>query len=372
MQKKDYYTILGVEKNASADEIKAAYRKLALKFHPDRNPNNKEAEEKFKEAAEAYEVLSDKEKRTNYDQFGHAEMHSDGHGHGMNMDDIFENFGDIFGAMFGGNTRKNRSKASPQPLRGHDLNKEIEITLLEAFQGCKHELGYYHFMACATCHGKGMQAGTNVHVCGQCRGSGQVQFQQGFFMYAQTCNSCSGQGFSIPSPCSSCNGQCRTQQFDKFSVTIPEGIFDGAELRISSKGDAGIFGGKPGDLFVKIHLKTDPHFKREADDLICQLSLTYPQLVFGCQIEIESIDKTRHLIKIPKGCSIGERIVLPGKGFKKIKGTMTGNLIIITQCHIPTKLTTEEKRVLSEYSELIGTGTQTNSGIGWFFKKFLG
>ncbi|HTM06619.1 MAG TPA: molecular chaperone DnaJ [Patescibacteria group bacterium] len=377
MQKKDFYTILGVEKNASADDIKAAYRKLALKYHPDRNPNNKEAEEKFKEAAEAYEVLSDKEKRARYDQFGHADMGggaSGFHGHGMNMEDIFENFGDIFGSMFGGGSRqKGKSKNGPKALRGHDLSKEIEISLLEAFQGCKHELGYYHFMPCQECDGKGMQPGTSVHACEQCQGRGQIQFQQGFFMYAQACNSCNGEGFTISSPCTKCNGQSRMQQFDKFSITIPEGVFDGAELRISGKGDAGVFGGKSGDLFVKVHITSDASFKRENDDLVCTVTLTYPQLVLGCQLEIESIDKSRHSVKIPKGCSVGERITIVGKGFKKIKSNTTGNLIVITQCHIPTKLTSEEKRVLSEYSELIGTDVQANNGgIGWFFKKFLG
>ena len=377
MQKKDFYTILGVEKTASADDIKAAYRKLALKYHPDRNPNNKEAEEKFKEAAEAYEVLSDKEKRARYDQFGHADMGSGAggfHGHGMNMEDIFENFGDIFGSMFGGGSnRKSRSKSGPKPLRGHDLSKEIEISLLDAFQGCKHELGYYHFMACEQCNGKGMAAGTSAHACEQCHGSGQIQFQQGFFMYAQACNACNGEGFTISSPCTKCNGQSRVQQFDKFSITIPEGIFDGAELRITSKGDAGVFGGKSGDLFVKIHIKSHPTFQREGDDLVCTVTLTYPQLVLGCQLEIESIDKSRHLVKVPKACPVGERIAIVGKGFKKIKSNMVGNLIIVTQCHIPTKLTSEEKRILSEYSELIGTNVQTeNGGIGWFFKKFLG
>ncbi|QQR53426.1 molecular chaperone DnaJ [bacterium] len=375
MQKKDFYTILGVERSATVDQIKAAYRKLAMKYHPDRNPGNKEAEEKFKEAAEAYEVLSDKEKRARYDQFGHADFGQQGgaHGHGMNMDDIFENFGDIFGSMFGHGTQKRRGKVEPEPLRGHDLHKEIEISMLDAFKGCKQELGYYHFMSCSGCNGKGVQPGTSVQNCGQCQGSGKIQFQQGFFMYSQACNACSGQGFTIPSPCTQCNGQCRLQQYDKFSVTIPEGIFNGAELRIVQKGDAGAFGGKSGDLFVKVHIKEEQGFAREGDDLVCKVTLTYPQLVFGCQIEIESIDKTHHPLKVPKGCQIGERILIVGKGFKKLKGNGYGNLVIVTQCHIPHKLAAEEKKALEAYSDLIGTNIDSKSdGIGWFFKKFLG
>lgn len=376
MAKRDFYEVLGVPKTATTEEIKASYRKLAMKYHPDRNPGNKEAEEKFKEAAEAYEVLSDAQKRKTYDQFGHAGMNAGAGGghygqHGMNMDDIFANFGDIFGDMFG-DQRRARKKTGPEPRRGHDLYKDINVTLKESYTGTKQEVAYYHFETCDTCKGKGTKPGTKPQTCATCKGAGQTHFSQGFFMYTQTCAACNGQGFTIPSPCTTCNGQSRKQIYDKFSVTIPAGIFDGAELRIAGKGDAGVFGGPSGDLFLKVTVKPDTHFKRVDDDLTCTILLTYPQLVFGSQVEIENIDGTKEAIKISKGCPVGERIIIAGKGFPRLRGSGRGNLVVITNCDIPKKLSEKAKTSLSEYSQEIGTSTQGNSGISGFFKRFLG
>lgn len=378
MNKTDYYKILGVDRSASTDDIKVAYRKLAMKYHPDRNPDNKTAEDKFKEATEAYEVLGDTQKRTQYDQFGHAGMNNGmgggGHGHhtNMNMDDIFENFGDIFGSMFNGGT-KNRRKKGPQPQAGLSLTKEIEITLQDAFIGTKKEIAYHHFFTCETCSGSGARAGTSAQTCVTCNGSGEMHFKQGFFMYAQACTSCSGKGFIIPAPCASCNGQSRIQQYDKFTVNIPRGIFDNAELRVSEKADAGLYGGPAGDLFLHIRVKEDKIFKRDQDDLICTVMLTYAQLTLGCQVDVESIDGTKHSIKIPKGCPVGEKIVISAEGFHKLRGKTRGNLIIITQCFIPTKITADAKKKLQEYSDLVGTQTSSADGfITSFFKKFLG
>lgn len=373
MQKSDYYDILGVSKNASATEIKTAYRKLALKYHPDRNPDNKDAEQKFKQASEAYEVLSDKDKRQKYDQFGHSAFEQGGAGGpgGMNMDDIFSNFSDIFGSMFGGGHQRQHTAGRPQPKRGHDLYKELDISLKDAYLGTKIDLSLYRFFECQTCSGKGTKPGTSVSSCAQCGGHGQIQHQQGFFMYAQTCGACRGQGYTIPSPCDSCNGQSRTQKYDKFSLNIPKGIFHNAELRIAGKGDAGIYGGRTGDLFVKIHIRADKQFKRENDDLVCNLKLTYPQLVLGCQVEIESIDGTKIPIKVPKGCAVDEKIIVPGKGFAKLKSNVRGNLVVITQCHVPKKINADAKKHLAAYSEQIGTDTDDAGAISWFFKKFL-
>ncbi len=372
---RDYYEILGVSKNATQEEIKAAYRKLALKYHPDRNPNNKEAEEKFKEAAAAYEVLSDTDKRKRYDQFGHAGVEGNmGMGkQDMNMEDIFEHFGDIFGDIFGMGQRQTRRKTGPTPKRGHDLSQELQITLKEAYTGTKKEVGIYQFVACEVCGGKGMEKGTSAQTCSRCSGTGQIQFKQGFFMYAQPCDVCNGEGFTIPSPCKACKGQSRIQKFDKFTVNIPKGIFDGAELRISGKGDAGVYGGQSGDLFIHVTVLPDKTFSRVDDDLVCTIMLTYPQLVLGSQIDIENIDGTKETIKIPKGCPVGEKIIAVGKGFQRLRSKSYGNLVVITNCHIPKKLSTEAKKLLTDYSEQIGTSTDNHEGsIRSFFKKFLG
>lgn len=375
MSKRDYYEILGVDKSASQDKIKTAYRKLALKYHPDRNPDNKEAEEKFKEAAQAYEILSDPQKRKQYDQFGTSGV--DGMGGagpaGMNMDDIFEAFGDIFGDIFGGAHKRARKKNGPEPKRGHDLYQDMPITLKEAFTGSKKEVTYYRFFACETCHGKGTKTGTVAHACKKCQGAGQINIRQGFFMYSQTCGSCGGQGYTIPSPCSECYGQSRVQKYDKFSVSIPKGIFNGAELRITGKGDAGIYGGPSGDLFTQINVLADKKFKRSSDNIEVNVMLTYPQLTFGSQVEIENIDGSKINIKIPKGCPVGNRIKISGKGFEKLRGRGRGDLVAITQCHIPKKLSKEAQEKLAEYSKLIGTTTEEEGGsISGFFKKFLG
>lgn len=374
MSKRDYYDVLGVAKTASQDEIKAAYRKKALQYHPDRNPGNKEAEEKFKEASEAYEVLSDTQKRHQYDQFGHAGMGGMGGGPGgMNMDDIFENFGDIFGSMFGQGGGQRRRATGPRAQRGHDLSKEITVSLKDSYLGTKQEVSYYRFFPCDTCKGSGMQKDTKAVQCATCGGYGEVRHQQGIFMYAQTCHPCAGRGFTIPSPCPTCSGQSRIQKYDKFTVTIPAGIYNDAELRIADKGDAGVYGGQSGDLFIKVHVTEDKKFKRVGNDLVCHVLLTYPQLVLGSQIEIENIDGTKKSIKIPKGCPVGERILVAGQGFPNLRTKVRGNLVVITKCHIPKKLSTEAKELLTKYSEVIGieTSDEGTSIIG-FFKKFLG
>ena len=376
MAKRDLYEVLGVAKSASKEEIKAAYRKLAMKYHPDRNPDNKEAEEKFKEAAAAYEVLSNDEKRAQYDQFGEAGMDGMGAGGGpsMNMDDIFANFGDIFESMFGGGGGfKRQANGKPQAQRGHDRHTTISISLKEAYTGLKREISYSHLINCETCKGTGAEAGTSAKVCEKCHGKGQVQYRQGFFMYAQSCSSCSGQGFTIPSPCKACGGKSRKQKLDKFTINIPAGIFNGAELRISSKGDAGVYGGTAGDLFIQVNVGEDKNFKRINDDLECTVMLTYPQLVFGCQIEIENIDGTKEALKIPKGCPVGEKIIIAGKGFPALRSRTKGNLVVITQCQIPKKIDSDAKELLKQYSEKIGTDPKDGDGtVSGFFKKFLG
>lgn len=375
MQKRDYYQILGVERNANPEDIKKAYRKLALKHHPDRNPDNKEAENKFKEASEAYEVLSTPEKRKAYDQFGHAGM---GQGAGpqySDLGDIFEQFGDVFGDIFGGQAsrRGKKSKSGPLQQRGHDLSQHIKISLKDSYLGCKKEIDIYRYEKCEQCNQTGCTAGTKPDVCSTCQGSGSVHYRQGFFTYSQHCSDCSGQGFKIKNPCVKCHGQSRYQKYEKFSVNIPAGIYNGAELRVASKGDAGTFGGPSGDLYLSIEVIDDVKFYRRDDDLISALNLTYPQLVLGCQLEVENIDGAREIIKIPRGCRVGEEIKIVGKGFSKIQRSGRGDWIIVTQCHIPTKLSDDAKKALLEYSKQIGDSCQSSGGgISGFFKKFLG
>jgi molecular chaperone DnaJ len=373
MNKKDFYEVLNVARSASQEEIKAAYRKLALQYHPDRNPGNKEAEEKFKEAAEAYEVLSNPEKRKQYDQFGHQTAAGGFQERGMNMDDIFRNFEDVFGDLFGQQAHQRRpKKAGPHPKPGNDLTKELTLTLEEAFTGTTKEIKVYRFVPCPTCDGRGMPKGATAKSCPECEGAGTLAFRHGIFMYTQTCSTCHGEGYIISTPCPTCKGQSRIQQYDTITITIPAGVFDRAELRLQGKGDAGVFGGEPGDLYIRIQVKPHPEFTRVEDDLECSILLTYPQLVFGSQVEVESIDKSKETIKVPKGTPIGERIIVSGKGFPRLRGKGRGNLVVIVKGDIPKKLSAEAEGVLKRYSELIGTNTQPAEGsIASFFKKFL-
>ena len=374
MTKRDYYEILGVSKTASQDEIKKSYRKLALKYHPDKNPDNKDAEEKFKEASEAYEVLSNADKRKRYDQFGHSGMQSGSDFHEYSdFGDIFSSFGDIFADLFGGGARNRRSqKTGPTPQRGHDLAQNIEITLKESYLGCKKELLIYHYVTCDTCSSSGCKPGTKPDKCSSCNGTGAVYYKQGFFSFSQPCSKCQGQGFAITTPCQTCKGQSRIQKREKITISIPAGIYDGAELRVRQKGDAGIFGGPSGDLYLRVKVEENNKFWRRNNDLVTTLNLTYPQLVLGCQVEIENIDGTKHSVKIKKGCPVGEEILIPGKGFPVPGSYAKGNLVIVTQCDIPKNLSSDTKETLLDYAKKLGNDTDNNKGISGFFKKFLG
>lgn len=372
MDKRDYYDILGVPKNASQDEIKSAYRKLALKYHPDRNPNNKEAEEKFKEAAQAYEVLSNEQKRKQYDQFGSEGPSMGGFGSDMNMDDIFSNFEDIFGNIFG--HKKKPKKTGPIPKKGNDLERSINISLEEAFSGVVKEVKIYHYVICPDCSGKGSKDQTSIELCKECSGSGQIGYRHGIFMYTQTCNHCSGEGYIIKNPCPTCKGQTRIQQYDKIDINIPKGIPDNAELKIPNKGDSGIFQGPYGNLYLRVNILPNPKFKRVEDDIHCSIKVTYPQLVFGCQIEIENLDGTKETLKIPKGSEVGDLIKIKNQGFYKLRSKGRGDLVITLKCDIPKNLSEKAEKALREYSEAIGTQINDKDGSGSiksFFKKFL-
>ena len=231
----------------------------------------------------------------------------------------------------------------------------------------------YRYVACTDCHGGGCKPGSKPQVCAQCNGSGQTVSRKGFFAFAQSCSSCYGQGFTIPSPCQTCRGQSRVQKHDKFVITIPAGIYDTGELHISGRGDAGIFGGETGNLYLTVTVSTDKYFYRRGNDLATELNLSYPQLVLGCQIEIESLDGSKETIKIPKGCPVGKEIILTGKGFNDLHRRRNGNFVIIPQCHIPKNLTPKAKELLLNYFEVLKTiESSSSSGISGFFKKFLG
>jgi len=376
MSKRDYYEVLGVAKSASQDEIKKAYRKQALKYHPDRNPDNKDAEDKFKVAAEAYGVLSDSGKKNKYDQFGHASVDGAQQYSQGDFSDIFNSFGDIFSDLFsaGGGGQHRQRSTGPAPQGGHDLSQAVEIDLKESYLGCKKDIKLYRYVACDECSGSGCYGSTKPSQCHTCQGRGKVHFQQGFFTYQQSCSDCQGQGFKITSPCSNCRGRSRVQKYDRFSITVPAGIYDKADLRVSGKGDAGVFGGQSGDLYVSVGVRSEKNFFRRKDDLVVELSLSYPQLVLGCQVEIENIDGAKLLVKIPQGCPVGQELLIPGKGFPVLKSRASrGNFIIKTQCIIPKKINVELKENLRDYAKKLELHIEkSNSGFSGFFKKFLG
>jgi len=376
MAKSDYYDILGVGRTASTQEIKAAYRKLALKYHPDHNPNDKKAEDRFKEVSEAYDALSDPEKRKRYDQFGHAGVdmgtgdtgaHSNMH---MDINDIFDMFGDIFGA--GGQQKRKKQATGPEARRGHDLYKEVTIALKQAFMGTSESVTIYRYIACEGCQGRGIQKGTSFGTCSKCKGTGHLSIRQGMFTYSQTCQECGGEGFSIPNPCLTCKGQSRIQTHDSFTYNIPAGIYDGSELKIAKKGDAGMYGGQTGDLIIRITVKPDKNFKRVDNDLVVTLSLSYPQLVFGSQVEVTSLDDSRETIKIPKGCAVGDKIRIAGKGFVNVRNNSRGDFVVIAHCVIPKKLSADAKETLKAFAQQLDEQDGTSEGITGFFKKFLG
>lgn len=379
---KDFYDILGVSKNASQDEIKKAYRKQAMKYHPDRNPGDKDAEEKFKQAAKAYETLSNENKKSQYDQFGHSNYEQyqqtggAGGGHGFsNAEDIFEGFGDIFGSMFGNQARQRR-KSSPSPIRGEDLSKKITITLKEAFTGVKKTIKIYRYDSCQTCDGMGSRPGSKPSACSYCKGSGQVVNSQGFFSMARPCPSCNGQGFKISDPCSNCSGQCRIQKHETIDVSIPDIVFHGAQIRLSKKGDAGVFGGPAGDLYLEVSVSSDPKYVRRENNIVTSVMLNYPQLVLGCKISIKNIDDSQENFVIPAGCQVGAELKISGKGFNSSSSRRRGDFIAIIKCHIPKKLSASGQAAIKTLAEELGSKvnqeSESKSSTYDFFRSFMG
>jgi molecular chaperone DnaJ len=353
VSKRDYYEILAVERDASDQQIKSAYRKLALKYHPDRNPHDREAEERFKEAAEAYAVLADREKRSLYDRFGHAGVSGAGAGAGgfdpsvfADFSDIFAGLGDVFG--FGDIFGARRRRGGPQ--RGADLRYDLEISFDESFDGAETTIQIPREESCETCKGSGAAAGTSPEVCSSCRGSGQLRYQQGFLTVARPCPNCRGTGKTIAKPCQSCRGAGRIGRERKITVKIPAGIATGQRLRLYGEGEHGTAGGPPGDLYVVVHVQEHSLFHREGDDLYCELPVPFPILALGGELRVPTV-KGEEEIDVPSGTQAGARFKLRGNGMPNVSGRGHGDLYVIARVTVPKKLTREQKHLLEELAK---------------------
>ncbi len=361
MSKRDYYEILMVDKNETADGIKKAYRKLAMQYHPDKNPGNPEAEEKFKEAAAAYEVLSNPEKRAKYDRFGHSAFQGGGFGGGgfSDAEDIMSQFGDIFGDLFGmgggGRSRSGSSRNSSR--RGSDLRYLTEITLAEVITGVEREIQFDTEDTCAECKGTGAEKGSEVETCQTCGGHGQVRVSQGFFQMQTTCPQCHGQGSVIKKKCKPCKGSGRQKQHRKISLNIPAGVDSGTRLRVSGEGEGGYKGGPSGDLFVEIRVADDERFEREGDQLYTRMDVNYLQLLLGADIEVETVTGTATL-KIPKGTQVGETLKVIGEGVPSLRSSRRGDLNIQIGVAFPKKLSKKEEELLKSLAEMQGVNTK--------------
>ena len=372
--KRDYYEILQVTKNSSGDEIKKSYRKLAIQYHPDRNPNDKAAEDKFKEAAEAYEVLSDASKRQRYDQFGHAGVSGNGFGGGgfSNVDDIFENFGSIFEDLFGmGGGRRKGGGGNSRARKGNDLRFDLRIEFKDSILGVEKKIQIPRRVVCVGCEGSGAAKGTKPVNCSTCRGQGQVAIQQGFFTYASTCPDCNGAGKKITNPCTECRGGGFQTKSSNINVKIPAGIDTGMRLRVSGEGEAGANGGPAGDLYVFIEVEQDERFKREEFDLVYSLKIGVAQAILGSEITIDCFEEQPRKIDIPAGIQPGQRIAIHGAGIPKLEkyGRGKGDLIVEVNVEIPTKIPREAEDHLREFANKMGQNVKNSAG---FFDKIFG
>jgi len=363
MAKRDYYEILGVAKNASADDIKKAYRKLAMKYHPDRNPGSKEAEEKFKEAKEAYEILSEDDKRQAYDRFGHAgvDPNAGGMGGGANMGGFADAFGDIFGEIFGGAAGAGAGRrGGPQVYRGSDLKYSLDITLEQAAHGFDTEIRVPSWDNCEVCHGSGAKPGTTPKTCRTCGGAGTVRMQQGFFSVQQTCPTCHGNGKEITDPCTACDGVGRVRKTKTLQVKIPAGIDDGMRIRSPGNGEPGVNGGPSGDLYVEVHLKQHNIFQRDGDDLHCELTIPFTTAALGGELQVPTLSG-KYEISIPEGTQSGKTFRLRGKGIKGVRASYPGDLYCHVALETPVKLTEEQKALLRQFEASLSDGGDRHS-----------
>jgi len=346
--KRDYYEILGVDRNATDAELKSTYRKLALKYHPDRNPGDKAAEENFKEAAEAYEVLRDPQKRAIYNQYGHAGLEGSGFRGFGGFEDIFSSFGDIFEDFFGFGTRRHSRSRSQ---RGSDLRYDLPLSFMAAAFGTDTEIAVEKMEPCPACSGNGCEPGTHPETCSQCGGSGQISRTQGFFTVRTTCHGCRGAGQIITQPCTTCRGSGKVVTTKRVSVKIPAGVDNGSRLRLSGEGEPGVYGGPPGDLYVFIHVEPHEFFERRDKDVICQLQISFVQAALGDSIMVPTLDGEKRL-EIPKGTQPGDIFYFRGEGIPSLRTRRKGDQIIQVEVKTPTGLSRKQEALLREFAKL--------------------
>jgi molecular chaperone DnaJ len=363
MEKRDYYDVLGVSRDATEEDIKKAYRKLAMKHHPDRNPGDREAEERFKEAAEAYEVLRDQEKRDVYDRYGHEGLAGTGFRGFSGFEDIFSSFGDLFEEFFGFGSRTGRRSRAK---KGNSLRYDLEMTLEEAFAGREEEISFKKWASCESCHGSGMKPGTERKACTTCGGRGQIFRSQGFFQISTTCPACHGEGRIVVDPCKECSGKGKIRTDRKINLKIPPGVDTGSQLRLQGEGEAGENGGPPGDLFVVIHVKDHDFFKREGEHLLCEVPVSFVQATLGNTLTIPVLGNEKgEDLHIPAGTQPGDILTLPGLGMRSLQKSKRGDLFIRVAVKIPKKLTPRQKELLEEFAKSEGIKEARESKKFW-------
>lgn len=363
MSKRDYYEVLGVQKGSSAPDLKKAYRRVAMKFHPDRNPDNKEAEEKFKEASEAYEVLSDDQKRAAYDQYGHAGLEGmggmGGGGGGQGFGNFSDIFGDVFGDIFGGGGGGGRS------TRGSDLRYNLDLSLEDAVKGTSVKIKVPTYVGCKPCGGSGAKPGTNANTCSTCGGHGQVRMQQGFFSVQQTCPNCRGAGTIISDPCRDCHGQGRVEETKTLSVKVPPGVDTGDRIRLAGEGEAGIDGGPSGDLYVQVSVKDHDFFTRDGKNLYCEVPVGIFEACLGGELDVPTLDG-RVKLKIPAETQTGKLFRLRGKGVVPVRGGTAGDLLCRVVLETPVNLSKKQKELLSELRDSLKGSKHSPKQHSWF------